>query len=285
MFRTAILFLALTVSPALAMAQQPCTPDARQVVNELYRHMLERQADAGSAGWVQELESGRSTVRDLVRNIANSPEHMQRFGQAEAGEGTTYERSVARLYRHILGRQPDAPGQRAHAELMQRTGPEAVVERILNSAEYDQQFGDWGVPGSGGMRYCPPGNRTASRAAPVQVVPQNQRRFRDMDANNDGVVTRSEWSGTRQSFETHDWNNDDVLTGDEINEAVARRGRTVDDEAFDTMDSFDYLDVNNNNRVEPREWHGTVAAFNRLDVNDDNFLSRAEMANYRGTAR
>jgi Ca2+-binding EF-hand superfamily protein len=190
---------------------------------------------------------------------------------------------VARLYRHILGRQPDAGGQRAHAELMQRNGADAVIDRIVNSNEYDQQFGDWGVPGSGGMRFCPPGTRTA--AAPVQAVPLNQRRFRTMDANNDGVISRNEWTGSRQSFETHDWNNDDVLTGDEINEAVARRGRTVDDEAYDTMDSFDYLDVNNNNRIDAREWHGTVAAFNRLDVNDDNVLSREEMLNYRGTVR
>jgi hypothetical protein len=285
MYRAAILFLVLTCSPGLAMAQQPCTPDARQVVNELYRHMLERQADPGSAQWVQELESGRMTVRDVVRAIANSPEHMQRFGQAEAGEGTTYERSVARLYRHILGRQPDAVGQRAHAELMQRNGADAVIDRIVNSGEYDQQFGDWGVPGSGGLRYCAPGSRAASQSAPAPVVPVNQRRFRGMDANNDGVISRTEWRGSRQSFEVHDWNNDDVLTGDEINEASARRGRTVDDEAFDTMDSFEYLDVNNNNRIEAQEWHGTVAAFNRLDVNNDDFLSRAEMTNYRGAVR
>jgi hypothetical protein len=285
MYRAAILFLILTCSPGLAMAQQPCTPDARQVVNELYRHMLERQADPGSAQWVQELESGRMTVRDVVRAIANSPEHMQRFGQPEAGEGTTFERSVARLYRHILGRQPDAVGQRAHAELMQRNGADAVIDRIVNSSEYDQQFGDWGVPGSGGLRYCPPGNRTASQAAPPPVVPLNQRRFRNMDANNDGVISRTEWRGSRQSFDVHDWNNDDVLTGDEVNEATARRGRTIEDEAFDTMDSFEYLDVNNNNRIEAQEWHGTVAAFNRLDVNNDDVLSRAEVANYRAAVR
>jgi Ca2+-binding EF-hand superfamily protein len=285
MFRATILFLALTFSPAVALAQQPCTTDARQVVNELYRHMLERQADPGSAHWVQELENGRMTVRDVVREIANSPEHMQRFGQAEAGEGTTYERSVARLYRHILGRQPDAAGQRAHAALLQRSGPDAVIDRIVNSNEYDQQFGDWGVPGSGGVRYCSPANRTASRAAPAQVVPLNQRRFRTMDANNDGLISRTEWSGTRQSFETHDWNNDDVLTGDEIDEAASRRGRTVDDEAFDIMDSFEYLDANNNNRIEAREWHGTVAAFNRMDVNNDDVLSRQEMTNYWGGRR
>ena len=42
---------------------------------------------------------------------------------------------------------------------------------------------------------------------------------------------------------------------------------------------FDRLDVNNNGRIESREWDGTVAAFNRLDVNNDNVLTRAELAN------
>ncbi len=73
MKRAAILVLTVFL-PAVAAAQQPCTTDARQVVNELYRHMLERQADAGSAHWVQQLESGRMTVRGVVRAIAASPD-------------------------------------------------------------------------------------------------------------------------------------------------------------------------------------------------------------------
>ena len=83
----------------------------------------------------------------------------------------------------------------------------------------------------------------------------------------------------------HDWNNDDVLSGEEVNESSARRGWTVDDMAYDTLDSFEYLDVNNNERIDAREWHGTVAAFNRLDVNNDDVLSRQEMLAYRGTPR
>ena len=131
MYRAVILFLALTFVPAIVSAQQPCTTDARLVVNELYRHMLERQADPGSAAWVQQLEGGQMSVREVVRAIAKSPEHMQRFHKTEAGEGTPYERSVAQLYRHILGRQPDATGQRVHAELAQRSGAGAVADRII----------------------------------------------------------------------------------------------------------------------------------------------------------
>jgi len=285
MHRATILTLMLAFTPAMALAQQPCTTDARRVVNELYRHMLERQPDAGSANWVTELQSGRSTVRELVRQIANSPEHTRRFNQPVEGEAVTYERSIAQLYRHILGRQPDAVGQRVHAQLAQRQGIEAAIDRIVDSSEYDKQFGDWGVPGSGGIRFCPPGTRAAARAAAVPVVPLEQRRFRGMDTDNNGIISRTEWRGSRQSFDVHDWNNDDVLTGDEVNESSAPRGWAVDDMAYDTLDSFEYLDVNNNERIDAREWHGTVAAFNRLDVNNDDVLSRQEMLAYRGAPR
>ena len=281
MYRAVMLFLAVTFSPAVVAAQQPCTTDGRQVVNELYRHLLERQPDPGSANWVQQLESGQMSVRDVVREIAKSPEHAQRFHYTEAGEGTPYERSVGLLYRHLLGRQPDATGQRVHAELAQRSGAGAVIDRIMNSNEYDQQFGDWGAPGSGGIRYCAPNNRTASQAQAAPAVPVNQRRFRGMDRNNDGQITLNEWRGSRQSFDVHDWDNDGVLTGAEVNEAQARTGRTVDDESFDRAESFEYLDHNNNNRIEEAEWHGTVAAWNRLDVNNDEFLTRAEFVNSR----
>ena len=115
---------------------------------------LERQADAGSSHWVQQLENGRMTVREVVRSIATSPEYTQRFVYTESGEGTPYERSVARLYRHLLGRQPDAEGQNTFARIAQQSGMNAVIDRILASDEYRQQFGDWGLPGSGGLRYC-----------------------------------------------------------------------------------------------------------------------------------
>lgn len=271
MYRAAILFVALTAFPSLAAAQQPCTTDANQVVNELYRHMLERSPDAASANWVRELQSG-GTVRDVVRAIAKSSEHTQRFWRQEAGEETPYVRSVGTIYRHILGRQPDAGGARAWAELGARSGAGAVIDQIVNSAEYNSQFGDWGVPGSGGLRYCAPGNQTSTApAAPVE-----EYRFRGMDRNGDGVISRGEWRGSRQSFNVHDWNRDGVLSGDEVRQGAFRRGGTLEDEDFDRSERFEFLDANNNGRIEPREWHSTVTAFNRLDVNNDNVLSRNE---------
>jgi len=281
MYRAVILVLALTFVPAVVAAQQPCTTDGRQVVNELYRHMLERQPDSGSAHWVQQLESGRMTVRDVVRAISTSPEHMHRFIHTEAGESTPYERSVARLYRHILGRQPDAEGQRTFAQIAQRDGPRAVIERILSSREYNQQFGDWGAPGSGGVVFCAPAGAASQSSLDRGAT---ARRFRGMDRNDDGIITPSEWRGSRRSFEVHDWNNDGVLSRAEVDAGAARAGRTVEDEEFERDEQFEFLDVNNNGRIEPREWHASVAAFNRLDVNNDNRLTRNEFTTL-GTAQ
>jgi phycobilisome linker polypeptide/uncharacterized protein DUF4214/EF hand domain-containing protein len=216
--------------PSVAAAQQPCTTDARQVVNELYRHMLERQPDAGSAHWVQQLESGRMTVRDEVRAIATSPEYKERFVYTESGENTPYERSVARLYRHLLGRQPDPDGQRVFARVAEQNGPEAVIDRILNSNEYRQQFGDWGVPGSGGIRYCAPNSAVGRQQSGIQPGTPGSR-FRELDENADNIITRNEWrtaNGSMPSFNRLDVNNDNRLTRAEF------RGQGYEDDRYST---------------------------------------------------
>jgi len=273
MYRATIVFLALTLSPALAAAQQPCTPDARAVVQELYRHVLERAADANSSYWVQQLQSGR-TVRDVVREIAKSDEHVNRFWRQEYGEETPYLRAVGTLYRHILGRQPDAASARSWANQATRRGVDPVIDQIVDSTEYDQRFGDWGVPGSGGLEYCGPSNRAVNRGQDPAAA--TQARFRGMDRNDDGVISRAEWRGNQVSFDNQDWNNDGVISEDELEPPVGR-GAQAGNRGARRGQRFENLDRNGNGRIEAREWDGTVAAFNRLDANNDNALTRAEM--------
>jgi hypothetical protein len=263
-------FVALTFFSSIAAAQQPCTTDAGRVVSELYRHILERGPDPGAQTWEQALSSGRMTVRDLVRTLVTSQEHTQRFGQTESGEGTPYERAVARMYRHVLGRQPDPEGQRAHAEGAQRSGLTSIVDSLVNSQEYTNNFGDWGVPGSGGLTFCAPNRSTSVPAAQPQAA-VTEPRFRGMDRNNDGVITASEWRGNQNAFRVQDWNGDGVLSGEEVRVGGRRDARRADDY------NFDALDVNRNNRIERREWQARLDQFNALDVNRDNFLTRDEI--------
>lgn len=278
MYRALVFVVALMMFPSVAAAQQPCSTDANHVVSELYRHMLQRQVDSGSGNWVQQLQSGRSTVREVVRQIASSPEHTQRFWRQEAGEEQPYIRSVNQLYRHILGRQPDAAGARMWADLGARSGQGAVVDQLVNSAEYNAQYGDWGVPGSGGIRYCGATNQGAAAIAIPPAVTARTRRFHAMDTNNDGTVTRGEWRGSPRSFDVHDWNDDGRLSGDELWQGSSRAERTFEDEDFDRDEQFDYLDANGNGRIEPREWHNDIASFQRLDRNRDNRLTPLEFA-------
>jgi hypothetical protein len=277
-----MLFFALMCSPVMAAAQQPCTSDARPVVNELYRHMLERNADARSNYWVQQLQRGR-TVRDLVREFAKSDEHVERFWRRESGETTPYLRAVGTLYRHILAVQPDAATARTFANQAARRGLDPVVDQIVDSADYTQRFGDWGVPGSGGLQYCGANNQAVTRNQGGNAT--GQTRFRGMDANNDGVISRTEWRGNRVAFDNQDWNRDGVLSEDELEPAASRgrgRGRqgnqiNQENQAARRAERFANLDINDNGRIDPREWDGTVAAFNRLDANNDNVITRAEM--------
>jgi len=275
MFRGLVFVGLLALAPSLAMAQQPCTTDARHVVDELYRHMLERTADAGSQGWVDRLNSG-TTVRELVRQIAQSPEHMQRFFNSSEGS-TANENAVGTLYRHILGRQPDAGGLRTMTDIASRQGRPAVIDAIVNSPEYTRTYGDWGVPGSGGLVFCGNGSNTTASTLPAAV--NTNMRFADLDRNRNGQIEKSEWRGSPRSFAIHDWNNDGVLSGDEVRTGAVPPSGSLEanDYNMSSADRFSYLDVNNNGYIDRNEWDGSLDTFYDLDRNNDNRITRAEL--------
>jgi len=41
-------------------------------------------------------------------------------------------------------------------------------------------------------------------------------RFRGLDRDHNGRITRAEWRGNDVSFRVHDWNGDGVLSGNEV---------------------------------------------------------------------
>ena len=265
MLRVAVFVGALILVPSFAAAQRPCTTDARLVVDEIYRHVLERAPDAGSAASVDRLNSG-TTVREVVRAIAKSPEHIQRFG-TEARESV-----IRTMYRHLLNREPDPQGLRDNVNAAAGRGLSVVIDAFIDSPEYQQKFGDSQVPGSSGVTYCGPNAQSRNNQYGRNM------RFRGMDANGDGQISRNEWRGTAQSFQNFDWNNDGVLSGDEVSPG----GQNSDEARNDNMsndDRFGYLDINGNGFVDRNEWDGGYSVFSRLDVNRDNRLTRDEWEN------
>ncbi len=169
MWRFAVLVSALTVIPSVASAQQPCTADARQVIEQVYRQVLERSPDPGASGYLEHLSRG-ATVREIVRAIAKSPEHLQRVGSQDRDE------MVVDVYRHLLGRAPEPEAVNRAGIFATMRGSASLIDQIVDSQEYLQRFGDWTVPGSS-LRYCA-GGEQASRQARRVPIPQSSENTR-----------------------------------------------------------------------------------------------------------
>jgi hypothetical protein len=96
------------------------------------------------------------------------------------------------------------------------------------------------------------------------LAAQQSARFRGMDVNRDGVVTRAEWRGSEQSFRQHDRNNDRVLAGEEV--------RDFEDDGL--VQDFGLVDLDGNGHVTQQEWR---RAFTQLDTNRDGSLTQNEL--------
>jgi Ca2+-binding EF-hand superfamily protein len=270
--RSASLLAALVLLvPALASAQQPCTADADSAVDAIYRQVLERPAGGDGNALAEQLRTGQTSVREIVRQIAKSPEHRQRFLNTNGQNGRV--NSVTTLYRHLLGREPDQGGLTSHVQALSRGNVDVIIDSLIDSQEYQQQFGEDRVPG-GAARYCRNG-ATASNSGGI--------RFRNMDRNGNGAIEREEWNGSRGSFDVHDWNHDGVLSGAEVQPGAQRRARGLGEDDFDptgpatwTADAFRQLDRNNDGRITSNEWYYTPEYFRRADRNRDGALTQGE---------
>ena len=79
MWRACVVFATIIVAPAVPAAAQSCTNNAGEVVDSLYRQILERAPDPSSSQLVQQITSRRLTVRQAAAALAKSPEHQARL--------------------------------------------------------------------------------------------------------------------------------------------------------------------------------------------------------------
>ena len=257
--------------PGLGWAQD-CTTNARQVVDAIYRQVLERNANGEGSTAVSQLSSGATSVRELVRNMAKSNEHRKRFTPGAPASAVTY------AYRHLLGREPDPGGLQAHTQVLSSEDINAVIDNMIDSAEYQQLYSDDTVPGAK-LRFCGPGSSSSSSTD----TNATRMRFQAMDANRNGQIERSEWNGGDRSFTVHDWNNDGVLSREEVRVGGRRAGRLAEEDDFNpngpatwTTRNFTILDRNRDNRISASEWYYAPEFFRRADRDRNGSLSTAE---------
>lgn len=109
--------------PVVPPVTVPSDPIGRFVF-ELYDRVLDRQPDSGGFGyWVNQLNSGRMTPRDVAFQFVISPEAKSLF--------------LDFLYQRILDRAPDAPGKAFwFAKLQAGVDASEVVRGFFISEEY-----------------------------------------------------------------------------------------------------------------------------------------------------
>ena len=120
-------------------------------------------------------------------------------------------------------------------------------------------------------------------------------RFRGMDANGDGRITRREWRGNDKSFRNHDCNHDGVLSGNEVRPggdcsvnppSTGNPHRHPPSTGSNSTTNertahFRQLDVNGDGYLTLREWGGARGNFDALDRNHDGRLSFDEFVHRR----
>jgi Ca2+-binding EF-hand superfamily protein len=101
--------------------------------------------------------------------------------------------------------------------------------------------------------------------------------FTALDHNRDGRLVQNEWHYDMASFYRVDRNRDGVIT----------RAEFIGDSTWDDDrdDVFQDLDLNNNNRIERSEWHGSAETFDWLDRNRNGSLSHDEVVGNERQAR
>lgn len=109
----------------------------RQVLGNAYVMESERLASAES-----KFKGGEYSVREFVRAVAKSGLYRSRFFDSCARY-----RYTELCFRHLLGRTPyDLEEMRAHSTLLDNAGFEADIDSYIDSAEYQDTFGEDTVP-------------------------------------------------------------------------------------------------------------------------------------------
>ncbi|MEO0968254.1 MAG: phycobilisome linker polypeptide [Cyanobacteria bacterium J06639_18] len=136
---------AFSQSKAVELRPNWSKEDAQIAIQAVYRQVLGNDYIMASER-LTSIESllfnGSITIREFVRAVAKSELYKSKFLY-----GSFQTRTIELNLKHLLGRAPyDESEVIYHLDLYQSKGFEADIDSYIDSAEYDENFGDYVVP-------------------------------------------------------------------------------------------------------------------------------------------
>ena len=126
--------------------------DKAALIGAVYQQVLGNQyvmASERLEGPESLFKRGYLSVREFVRQVAKSGLYRQKFF-----ESTNAYRFIELNFKHLLGRAPQNKAEMLHHfTILQEQGFEAEIDSYLDSAEYQERFGEEGVPYLHGWNY------------------------------------------------------------------------------------------------------------------------------------
>ena len=126
--------------------------DKAALIRAVYKQVLGNQYVMNSErleGAESLFKRGYLSVREFVRQVAKSGLYKQKFF-----ENCNPYRFIELNFKHLLGRAPQNKAEMLHHfTILQEQGYDAEIDSYLDSAEYQQRFGEEGVPYLHGWNY------------------------------------------------------------------------------------------------------------------------------------
>jgi len=126
--------------------------DKAVLIRAVYRQVLGNQyvmASERLQGPESLFNRGYLSVREFVRQVAKSGLYRKKFF-----ENTNPYAFIELNFKHLLGRAPQNKAEMLHHfTILQEQGYDAEIDSYLDSAEYQERFGEEGVPYLHGWNY------------------------------------------------------------------------------------------------------------------------------------
>ncbi|WP_341529012.1 phycobilisome rod-core linker polypeptide [Nostoc sp. UHCC 0302] len=174
-----IYFNAAERRPKFVMKSGLSASEKNEVIKAAYRQVFERDITRAYSLSISDIESkvknGDISMKEFVRRLAKSPLYQKQFYQPFINS-----RVIELAFRHILGRGPSSREEvQKYFAIISNGGLPALVDALVDSAEYSDYFGEETVPYLRGLgqeaqecRNWGPQQDLFNYSAPFRKIPQ-----------------------------------------------------------------------------------------------------------------